>query len=127
MKKTTQKLFKLSLEKLNYEDNKIIFGNYEIIHDYPRIIKKDGNQIWVVVNWEVYINSFFERFLFWRQVEKNLSNITEFFKKYLWRMWTEKAELQEKVDHFKNKISELEDKLAQSVANNIDLDTNRKA
>ncbi len=45
MKKTTQKLFKLSLEKLNYEDNKIIFGNYEIIHDYPRIIKKDGNQI----------------------------------------------------------------------------------
>lgn len=81
MKKTTQKLFKLSLEKLNYEDNKIIFGNYEIIHDYPRIIKKDGNQIWVVVNWEVYINSFFERFLFWRQVEKNLSNITEFLKK----------------------------------------------
>ncbi len=42
-------------------------------------------------------------------------------------MRTEKAELQEKVDHFKNKISELEDKPAQSVANNIDLDTNRKA
>ena len=40
-------------------------------------------------------------------------------------MWTEKAELQEKVNHFKNKALELEDKLAQSVASNIDLDTNQ--
>lgn len=128
MKKTTQELLKFAFERMNYQERNLKFWDYEIIYFYGGSeIKKEGRKIWVVVDGEFYINSFFERFLFWRQVEKNLSNITEFLKEYLWRMWTDKAELQEKVDHFKNKISELEEKLAQSVASNIDLDTNWKA
>ena len=126
MKKTTQELLKFAFERMNYQERNLKFWDYEIIYFYGGSeIKKEGRKIWVVVDGEFYINSFFERFLFWRQVEKNLSNITEFLKEYLWRMWTDKAELQKKVDHFKNKALELEEKLASAVAEKVDLDLNQ--
>ena len=126
MKKTTQELLKFAFERMDYQERTLKIWDYKITYFYGGSeIGKERKKIWVVVEGEVYINSFFERFLFWRPVEKNLSNIIDLLKESLWRMWTEKAELQEKVNHFKNKALELEDKLAQSVASNIDLDTNQ--
>lgn len=125
MKKTTQELLKFAFERMNYQERNLKFWDYEIIYFYGGSeIKKEGRKIWVVVDGEFYINSFFERFLFWRQVEKNLSNITDFFKKYLERMWEEEKTLNDQLDNLKNKVSDLEDKLAQSVASTIDLSAN---
>ena len=124
MRTTTQKLFRLALDKLNYEEKKLTFGNYEIIRDYPSPIKKNGIQVGVVSHGQVYLNSFWEKFLFLRAVEANIGEISDFFEKYTTRLEKERDDLTTEKRKLSEKVKELEEKLAQSVASTIDLSAN---
>ena len=125
MKKTTQKLFRLALDKLNYEEKKLTFGNYEIIRDYPSYILKNGTKVGVVSQGQVFMNSFWEKFLFLRAVEANIGEISDFFEKYTKRLETDRDNLHSEKSKLTDQVKELQDKLAQSVAEKVDLDLNQ--
>lgn len=124
MRTTTQKLFRLALDKLNYEEKKLTFGNYEIIRDYPSYILKNGTKVGVVSQGQVFMHSFWEKFLFLRSVEANIGEISDFFEKYTTRLETDRDNLHSEKRNLADQVKELQDKLAQSVASNIDLSAN---
>lgn len=124
MRTTTQKLFRLALDKLNYEEKKLTFGNYEIIRDYPSYILKNGTKVGVISQGQVFMNSFWEKFLFLRSVEANIGEISDFFEKYTTRLETDRDNLHSEKRNLDDQVKELQDKLAQSVASNIDLSAN---
>lgn len=124
MRTTTQKLFRLALDKLNYEEKKLTFGNYEIIRDYPSYILKNGTKVGVVSQGQVFMNSFWEKFLFLRAVEANIGEISDFFEKYTTRLETDRDNPHSEKRNLADQVKELQDKLAQSVASNIDLSAN---
>ena len=125
MKKTTQELLRFALQRLDYKSKPIVFWDYTILYNYSAsIIKKYWREIGVVVEGYIYINSPFERFLFSRAVEKNLWEITVFSSNHIREIVDTKTEAMSEIINLKKKISELEEKLAQSVANNIDLSPN---
>lgn len=125
MKKTTQKLFRLALDKLNYEEKKLTFGNYEIIRDYPSYILKNGTKVGVVSQGQVFMNSFWEKFLFLKAVEANIGEISDFFEKYTTRLEKERDDLTTEKRKLSEKVKELEEKLASAVAEKVDLDLNQ--
>ena len=125
MKKTTQKLFRLALDKLNYEEKKLTFGNYEIIRDYPSHILKNGIKVGVISQGQIFMHSFWENFLFLRAVEANIGEISDFFEKYTTRLETDRNNLDSEKRKLSEKVKELEEKLAQSVAEKVDLDLNQ--
>lgn len=113
---------------MDYNSNPITFWEYTVSYSYPTLsIKKFWREVGVVVEGEIYINSHLERFLFGRAIEKNLGEITVFLSHYVGRMVEMKENAISQNAKLTEKISELEEKLAQSVASNIDLDTNWKA
>jgi|GEM_PF-1936202 hypothetical protein len=125
MKTTTQKLFRLALDKLNYEEKKLTFGNYEIIRDYPSYILKNGTKVGVVSQGQVFMNSFWEKFLFLKAVEANIGEISDFFEKYTTRLEKERDDLTTEKRKLSEKVKELEEKLASAVAEKVDLDLNQ--
>ena len=124
MRTTTQKLFRLALDKLNYEEKKLTFGNYEIIRDYPSYILKNGIKVGVISQGQIFMHSFWEKFLFLRAVEANIGEISDFFEKYTTRLETDRNNLDSEKRKLSEKVKELEEKLAQSVASTIDLSAN---
>ena len=125
MKKTTQELIKYVFQRMNFNSNPIIFWNYTVTYDYPTLgIKKFWREVGVVVEGEIYINNPIERFLFGRAIEKNLGEITVFLSHYIGKVVEEKEKAVSQNAKLTEKITELEGKLAQSVANNIDLSPN---
>ena len=125
MRTTTQKLFRLALDKLNYEEKKLTFGNYEIIRDYPSYILKNGTKVGVVSQGQVFMNSFWEKFLFLKAVEANIGEISDFFEKYTTRLEKERDDLTTEKRKLSEKVKELEEKLASAVAEKVDLDLNQ--
>ena len=125
MRTTTQKLFRLALDKLNYEEKKLTFGNYEIIRDYPSYILKNGIEVGVISQGQIFMNSFWEKFLFLRAVEADIWEISDFFEKYTTRLEKERDDLTTEKRKLSEKVKELEEKLAQSVAEKVDLDLNQ--
>lgn len=125
MRTTTQKLFRLALDNLNYEEKKLTFGNYEIIRDYPSYILKNGTKVGVVSQGQVFMNSFWEKFLFLKAVEANIGEISDFFEKYTTRLEKERDDLTTEKRKLSEKVKELEEKLASAVAEKVDLDLNQ--
>lgn len=125
MKKTTQKLFRLVLDKLNYEEKKLTFGNYEIIRDYPSHILKNGIKVGVISQGQIFMNSFWEKFLFLRAVEADIWEISDFFEKYTTRLEKERDDMSSEKRKLSDKVKELEEKLASAVAEKVDLDLNQ--
>lgn len=125
MRTTTQKLFRLALDKLNYEEKKLTFGNYEIIRDYPSYILKNGIKVGVISQGQIFMHSFWEKFLFLRSVESNIGEISDFFERYTTRLETDRNNLDSEKRKLSEKVKELEEKLASAVAEKIDLDLNQ--
>lgn len=123
MKKTTQKLFKFAMSKIDYYSDKLELWNYLICYCYGAYqIKKWERQIGVVDNDIIFINSALERFLFNRAVEKNIGEIVELIKETEER---KEKNAREEYNKLKEKNRELEEKLASAVAEKVDLDLNQ--
>ena len=123
MKKTTQKLFKFAMSKIDYYSDKLELWNYLIRYCYGAYqIKKWERQIGVVDNDTIFINSALERLLFNRAVEKNIGEIVELIKETEER---KEKNAREEYNKLKEKNRELEEKLASAVAEKVDLDLNQ--
>ena len=123
MKKTTQKLFKFAISKIDYYSDKLELWNYLIRYCYRAYqIKKWERQIGVVDNDTIFINSALERFFFNRAVEKNIGEIVELIKETEER---KEKNAREEYNKLKEKNRELEEKLASAVAEKVDLDLNQ--
>lgn len=117
------KLLKLALDNLKYNEW-INVWEYTIKNEFKwQFIYKDDAIIWVIANWEIYINGFYKRISFENSLFKNDYSLIEFIdkkfddqKQKIMSLESEKTRLEVKNIELEKK---LEDKVVQNTMNDL--------
>lgn len=104
---------------LGWDNETISFWNYKIEKNYKATyIKEYDNVIWVIVDWEIFINWFWKKANFESELIRNEEMFIDLIEKRIKQTESKKSDYYWEIDKLKKEKQALEKKLEDKVVQN---------